>query len=480
MSVATGPASARSLVAPMAPSNLTQSAQGKNITSGGWTRTAGVTFAMRAAGSGGWLHAEVQVQRVGRSFTGATGTRGAGKLVPGGSWASLNVTVSGLKDGDSYMWRGRIVNQHGEASQWVPFAPSGQVAFTTDQSPPSQPSIRSTDGLTWGAWSRAKVAGFAWSSHDGGSGIAGYSYSFGKSLRAPRPAMGRAMTGTFRKAPNGRWILHVWARDIAGNWSNLGYFKFNIDNTAPRISYTTVTSGAFNPYGSPETWTFKLNKAATVRLEVDRTGKWTVLKTSLGRLKAGIHTYTWDGDGARGHMVPAGWYWIRILTSDKLGNRGSFVSAGIHVRPVKPVYPYVAEPGRHVVISLSHQAIYAYDGAKLVNWSLATTGNPALPTPTGHFSIFARFSPFQFISPWPQGSPYYYPPSWTTYAMEFIGGGYFVHDAPWRTVFGPGSNGPGIPGGNYTGTHGCVNVPYSFAQFLWGWSGIGTVVDVIP
>jgi len=55
--------------------------------------------------------------------------------------------------------------------------------------------------------------------------------------------------------------------------------------------------------------------------------------------------------------------------------------------------------------------------------------------------------------------------------MLFRSGGYFIHDAPWRSWYGPGSN-------YGDGTHGCVNVPYSQMSFLWGWTTIGTTVVV--
>jgi lipoprotein-anchoring transpeptidase ErfK/SrfK len=135
--------------------------------------------------------------------------------------------------------------------------------------------------------------------------------------------------------------------------------------------------------------------------------------------------------------------------------------------------------GKVIVISLSHQSLTAYNGRYVVWRSAVTTGNPALPTPVGRFAIFAKFHPFEFISPWPRWSRYWYPPSWTSYAMEFARGGYFIHDAPWRSVFGPGSNRVGVPGTNYGGTHGCVNVPFVTARFLYAWAPLGTPVDVI-
>jgi lipoprotein-anchoring transpeptidase ErfK/SrfK len=60
------------------------------------------------------------------------------------------------------------------------------------------------------------------------------------------------------------------------------------------------------------------------------------------------------------------------------------------------------------------------------------------------------------------------------YAMEFLSGGYFIHDAPWRSAYGPGTNGS-------NGTHGCINTPRSAGQmdFLYNWADMGTTVVVL-
>lgn len=146
------------------------------------------------------------------------------------------------------------------------------------------------------------------------------------------------------------------------------------------------------------------------------------------------------------------------------------LATSIYMKEMSPL-AYNAGVGKLIVISISRQALTAYQDGAAVMTTLITTGRPALPTPTGVYHIFARYSPYLFVSPWPYGSPYWYPSSWTSFAMEFAGGGYFIHDAPWRSWYGPGSN-------TYNGTHGCVNVPYSQMSFLFGWTPMGTTVVV--
>jgi lipoprotein-anchoring transpeptidase ErfK/SrfK len=102
-----------------------------------------------------------------------------------------------------------------------------------------------------------------------------------------------------------------------------------------------------------------------------------------------------------------------------------------------------------------------------------TTGRPALPTPVGSYHILFRASPFTFNSPWPPGSPYWYPPTPVTWAMDFYDGD-FLHDDPPEpsNAFGAGSN-----DGPYA-SHGCVHVPHSAMAFLYNWLPVGSQVVI--
>jgi len=143
---------------------------------------------------------------------------------------------------------------------------------------------------------------------------------------------------------------------------------------------------------------------------------------------------------------------------------------------------YSSAAGKVIVVSLSHQWLYAYqNGQELFN-AAVMTGRPSLPTPTGTYHIFNKLSPTTFYSPWPPGSPDWYPPTHINYALEWRAGGFFLHDSWWHTVYGPGSNGwhydPTY--GWQWGTHGCVAMPLSAAAWLYYWAPIGTTVQVNP
>ncbi len=82
-----------------------------------------------------------------------------------------------------------------------------------------------------------------------------------------------------------------------------------------------------------------------------------------------------------------------------------------------------------VVVRIGSQTLTAYLYGRAVRETPVTTGRPALPTPVGSYFVHYRASPYTFISPWPPGSPYYYPPAPVTWAMYFFDND-FLHDDP--------------------------------------------------
>jgi lipoprotein-anchoring transpeptidase ErfK/SrfK len=136
--------------------------------------------------------------------------------------------------------------------------------------------------------------------------------------------------------------------------------------------------------------------------------------------------------------------------------------------------------GQLILVSLSQQWLFAFQDHRLVFRTAVTTGMPQLPTPTGTFHIMWHEHNVTFYSPWPPSSPYYYSPEHVNYAMYFRNNGYYIHDAPWRHAFGPGTNYPHIdPDGTHeTGSHGCVNVPTGPMSWLYSWAHDGATVVI--
>ncbi len=141
----------------------------------------------------------------------------------------------------------------------------------------------------------------------------------------------------------------------------------------------------------------------------------------------------------------------------------------------------IGTPEKVIVVSTYSQTIHVYFNGAFIAGSYAITGRPGLPTPTGVWHIFYKLAPATLYSPWPPGSPYWYPPTQVQYTMEFKDGGFLIHDAPWHHVWGPGMNDwhyDPIAQEWQWGSHGCVNAPTPFVGWLYNWSPLGTTVLV--
>lgn len=137
--------------------------------------------------------------------------------------------------------------------------------------------------------------------------------------------------------------------------------------------------------------------------------------------------------------------------------------------------------GQVILVSLSQQWLWAYQNQHLALASPVTTGMPQLPTPQGNYFVQSKATNVTFYSLWPPGSPFYYSPEHINYAMFFRDIGYYIHDAPWRHAFGPGTQYPHTdPDGTWeTGSHGCVNMPTPAAAALYAWVGVGARIIIV-
>jgi hypothetical protein len=131
-------------------------------------------------------------------------------------------------------------------------------------------------------------------------------------------------------------------------------------------------------------------------------------------------------------------------------------------------------PGQLIAIHLATQQLIAYENGCPILRTPVTTGRSALPTGRGTFHIYYKAPSYHMISPWPHGDVFYYPPTWVSYAMEFIGNGTFIHSADWQP---DDSYGPGSELGPYA-SHGCVHVIGSPLKQLYEWTTIGATVVV--
>ena len=142
-----------------------------------------------------------------------------------------------------------------------------------------------------------------------------------------------------------------------------------------------------------------------------------------------------------------------------------------------------ANAGRkQIVVSLSKQHLWAYEGNRVMLETPVTTGRPQAPTPRGQYRVLAKYTPYLFRSPYPPGHSLYYSPLWSNYSLRITWRGHHLHDSPWRTAYGPGTNTArhrGADGVVRAGSIGCVNIPPSVMDRLYSWADVGTLVRII-
>lgn len=136
-----------------------------------------------------------------------------------------------------------------------------------------------------------------------------------------------------------------------------------------------------------------------------------------------------------------------------------------------------------LLVSSVEQVMRVYQQGKLVRSFYVTTGRYEKPSLPGIWSVLDRRSPVIFTSGDPPGSPYWFPNTPINYAILYHYGGFFVHDAPWRGSFGPGTEFPhqdasGNTPYNFDGSHGCVNLSEADASWVYHNTDWNTVVVI--
>jgi lipoprotein-anchoring transpeptidase ErfK/SrfK len=114
-------------------------------------------------------------------------------------------------------------------------------------------------------------------------------------------------------------------------------------------------------------------------------------------------------------------------------------------------------------VNLSTQYLIVYQGDTVISETYVSTGRPGFETPTGTFHILTKLLSQDMEGV--IGGEYYNVPAvpWVMYFTDF---GHALHGTYWHNNFG------------YQMSHGCVNLPMDFAEWLYGWAPIGTRVEI--
>lgn len=122
---------------------------------------------------------------------------------------------------------------------------------------------------------------------------------------------------------------------------------------------------------------------------------------------------------------------------------------------------------KEIVVSISAQAMWAYENGELVRSSYVSTGTAEVletTTPIGYWSILTKFDVQDM-----EGtiSDEYYFVEDVPDVMYFDNLGNALHGTYWHSNFGTPMS------------HGCVNLPLDVASWMYDWAPIGTAVSII-
>jgi hypothetical protein len=171
-------------------------------------------------------------------------------------------------------------------------------------------------------------------------------------------------------------------------------------------------------------------------------------------LKPGATAIYQAGTGAQYGTVLTKDYIFTNSVWDKDGVRIS-TSAG---KAFKACEAKPLPPEHWVEVDLSAQYLWAWEGNKLVNQTYVSTGKAGFETPTGTFYILVKYLYDDMEGT--IGGEYYNVPAvpWTMY---FTNWGHALHGTYWHNDFGTPRS------------HGCVNLPLPFAEWLYYWLPYG-------
>jgi hypothetical protein len=121
---------------------------------------------------------------------------------------------------------------------------------------------------------------------------------------------------------------------------------------------------------------------------------------------------------------------------------------------------------KRIVVDLSQEVLYAYDGDVLFMQEAISTGLELTPTPLGTFKVYKKTPSRYMQGPIPEVSDQYYDLPGVPWNLYFTYGGAVIHGAYWHDHFGQ------------VWSHGCVNLPPQKAKELYLWADVGTSVTV--
>lgn len=140
-----------------------------------------------------------------------------------------------------------------------------------------------------------------------------------------------------------------------------------------------------------------------------------------------------------------------------------FLFALLFFVSLKTADAQVYTTGKLITVDRGKQMLYVWDGGKIINQSIVSTGMYYTPTLPGTFKINRKYELNTMKGNYPPYPPYKLD---NVPNVMYYSGAYAIHGAYWHNKFGSRV------------THGCVNVPVAFSKWLFDFAPVGTTVYI--
>jgi lipoprotein-anchoring transpeptidase ErfK/SrfK len=166
------------------------------------------------------------------------------------------------------------------------------------------------------------------------------------------------------------------------------------------------------------------------------------------------------------HMLPVGSILAKQYNLDTTGTPTSdypTYSEDLFVEPTPEPLPNAVSGELWIDINISAQYMTVWDGSNVLAETYVSTGRDGFDTPPGTFYVNSKVE-FQTMEG-VLGGEYYNVPD-VPWVMYFTDLGHAIHGTYWHDSFGTPMS------------HGCVNLPMDFAEWLYGIADIGTRIEI--
>jgi hypothetical protein len=247
----------------------------------------------------------------------------------------------------------------------------------------------------------------------------------------------------------------AYEKDGAVINTNAGTITVNCDKKPVTVTKLTLSMDCA---GYPETTTIKNTGQGPAQL----TKLWTTWDQN-GNEPYSVNRTLQPGQSITYQSGPGSW--SNILTSQEIYTEyaGSAERLYVQVSTGKKFAASCPPGPKWIEVNLSTQYLIAWQGYTRVNETYVSTGRPGFDTPTGTWYVNTKLIS-QTMSGCIQGECYYVPD--VPWVMYFTDWGHALHGTYWHNNFG------------HVMSHGCVNLPMDFAEWLYYWTPIGTPVVV--